>query len=690
MSEPGSERRAEVRAGSVLGDRFELHGVVGQGGQATVYLATDRVRDERIALKVVHPHLAADPSVRRRFQREVRTASMVATDAALVPYDLHELEGTLALSMPFHHGQTLAERVASRGPLPAEGVRALGIRVATALADAHRVGVLHRDVSATNVLVGERPEDTVLTDFGLARLQGGGRSTGVLGTAGYAAPEVYAGERADPRSDLYGLGAVMYLAATGRPAFDPREPMAALKQQVEGTFTPVRDLAPEVPADLAATIEALLRPDPAARPQGARDVVDALERREGQAPPPTPAVPRLPAGRSTVVVRERPDDRVRRQGLRADRGTVPRTAELELARWGRHLVGKVRDALGIPASDGPTPEELLRRVVAGELGVAAESLPQPPALLEHTFRLVDATDDATARRLADGARTAGFDAGVQRVGRLTAVEQLLSLAWVGIPLLWIVGAPLLESVGMWLLPVLVLATVLLATVSGSTRGRSRAQRHPVAFEVGGIVGAPAPAAATATAAPAAAPATRSQSLLGRATAALDALDAALTANADLPEPARADLRGTVRGLRDHAAALAAEVETLEQVLPGSGASEVEVTALRSRLARMVTLAGAGEVVDEAERERLQRAVDRHEADLQAAERVEGRLAACTAQLLEIASTASRVRRDLLSEPHPARSADALVERLQRESRAVDDARRETAARAHRARGARQS
>ena len=115
---------------------------------------------------------------------------------------------------------------------------------------------------------------------------------------------------------------------------------------------------------------------------------------------------------------------------------------------------------------------------------------------------------------------------------------------------------------------------------------------------------------------------------------------------------------------------------MEAAVPGAGAPEVEIAALRARLDRMQTLARAGDRVDAAERTRLERAIEQHEADVQAVERLEARLAACTAQLLEIASTASRVRRELLSEADPGRSADELVGRLQRESRLVDEARRE--------------
>lgn len=177
------------REGQVLADRFEIMGVLGRGGMATVYLARDRVRGERVALEVLHDHLAQDPAMRERLRRELLIAARLHHPAALVPQELHDLGDAWALSLPFHPGETLEEQVAREGPLDPEAVRRLGVRLAEVLAEAHEVGVLHRDVTPRNVLVGPRGEP-VLTDFGLARLRDGGstRGTGMLGTPGYAAP----------------------------------------------------------------------------------------------------------------------------------------------------------------------------------------------------------------------------------------------------------------------------------------------------------------------------------------------------------------------------------------------------------------------------------------------------------------------------------------------------------------------
>lgn len=304
----------EYTEGQVLAERFEIVGVLGRGGMATVYLARDRVRDERVALKILHDHLAQDPAMRDRLRREVVAAARLRHPGALVAYELHDLAGTWALSLPFHPGQTLAEQVSQQGPMEPEAVRRLGVRLAEVLAEAHSKGLLHRDLTPGNVMIGPRGEP-MLTDFGLARLRDGGstRGTGMLGTPGYAAPEVYDGVRADPRSDLYALGAVLYLAATGKTAFEADSAMRALHRQLNGDFTPLDELRADLPTDLVATVHALLHENPARRPQGAQDVAEALQlrhaaeaapdpvRTKAQAEVPIAAKP-IQAGTNTAIV----------------------------------------------------------------------------------------------------------------------------------------------------------------------------------------------------------------------------------------------------------------------------------------------------------------------------------------------------------------------------------------------------
>ncbi len=334
---------SELKPDAVFAERFEVVGTLGRGGTATVYLTRDRVRGEAVALKVLHPHLAHDPAMRRRLRREVRAASLVRSDAALVATELFEEGGTLALSMPMHAGTTLSERVRSGGPLAVDEIRVLAGRLSSALGAAHRVGVLHRDVSPNNVMLEQDASTAQLTDFGLARtVEGTATATSVMGTPGYAAPETFAGQRTDPRSDLYGMGATLFFAATGQSPFGSRPPAVVLAAQLAGEQESLARLRPDLPEDLARTIESLLAVDPSQRPPSAREVGEAA--REGR----QALVPQVP---DTWNPASEPLVRTRRQpAVRADLPVGEEVLVLTRDRQGNAqlLADNVNLVLGLP------------------------------------------------------------------------------------------------------------------------------------------------------------------------------------------------------------------------------------------------------------------------------------------------------------------------------------------------------
>jgi tRNA A-37 threonylcarbamoyl transferase component Bud32 len=703
---------SELAPGTIVGGRFAIVGALGSGGTATVYLAVDQLRGERIALKVVHPHLARDPGVRRRLQREVGSSALLAHEAALVPWDLHELDGQLCLTLPYHPGQTLAEHVAASGPLPADAVRELGSRVASALAAAHRSGLLHRDVTANNVLV-QAGRDAVITDFGLARAQTDAtRSTGMLGTAGYAAPEVYAGTRSDPRADLYGLGCVMYLAATGRTPFGTDAPMAVLQRQLAEGFTPVAQLRPDLPGDLAATIESMLRKDPAVRPQSAREVVDALAAAQ-PAVDARPVAPRaatrmvhLPPGAWAVVVRETDQDRARRRVLRNRQRQDVRTTRVDRQR--KTLEAKITERateiahgvlafVGIDPTDGPepaTPEDLLVAAVAREGGVPADALGRPLAIYERRFVLARDVSADSARHLASEVRSLGFQADAHELGPSLAEGGMRAALAYGAMVAGWVAIPLIAEVNLvfpWIV-FMTFLTLITPALAGRPRGRranvddlplaygadlSRALTRPVAgrFPLPDAEAIDAPAL-PANDAPLPTPSTRGQELLARATGQIEALERTIL-DLDLPVPAASDLRDTTRELRERATDLAAAIDRLDVELSVEPDDSAWVAP---RLHRLQTKQRGGEPVDAAELDRLQALLRAQEQAEAAAARLEGQLTSASAGLLEIAATAARVRRELLGE-EPSRSAPAVLERLRAEARAADQARRELGLRA---------
>ncbi|MFT5457822.1 MAG: tRNA A-37 threonylcarbamoyl transferase component Bud32, partial [Myxococcota bacterium] len=439
-----------LRPGDLLGGRFAILGELGRGGSATVYLVDDRVRGERVALKVLHDHLAADPSARRRLRREVLASSRIRHPAALVANELHEVDGRLALSLPYHAGSTVHELVGQSGPLPGATVESIALQLAEVLTASHRAGVLHRDLSPTNVLV-SRDGQVALTDFGLARVgEGGTRSTSTLGTSGYSAPEVWEGSRSDPRSDLYSLGAVVYLAATGRGPFAAPTAVASLQRQLDGAHRPLGEARPDLPAHVCQLVDRLLDVDPERRPAGARAVVDALQTRSLQSAPAEvearPAVAVGPVrwfdeGGWAVVVREDPDDELRRASLRARTGRKPNLVLEAFA----SVALQVRDALGMPLSS--SPEQALIAEVERVAGLPPGALRAPPAVLDQRFKLIDGVDRHTADRLVASAQNAGFRA--EAVDEAPArgwwiparrVPQILGLTWVVFGMMAMVGA----------------------------------------------------------------------------------------------------------------------------------------------------------------------------------------------------------------------------------------------------------
>lgn len=282
-----------LREGQVLGDRFEIRGELGRGGTAVVYLARDKVLGNDVALKVLHGHLRSDSIMRDRLSREVQACRRLIHPNILPVYEVHEAEGQLFLAMAHHPGMTLQEWLSEKGPMSVEQVRSFGADIASALEFAHLHGVLHRDLKPQNLLLDEEGHPQ-LTDFGFARLMdltSMTASTQVLGTPGYVAPEIYAGDRWEPRSDLYGLGAVLYEALTGKPPFSGANPLGVLQAQVAGQPPAPSSLRPDVPPWLDALVLSLLEVDPEDRPGGAGAVRDALK---NAVVPPRSEVPSTP------------------------------------------------------------------------------------------------------------------------------------------------------------------------------------------------------------------------------------------------------------------------------------------------------------------------------------------------------------------------------------------------------------
>lgn len=211
----------ELRLDVELPRRFEPVSRLGGGGMAEVVLVEDRRRDERVALKIAHPHLAGDPVVSRLFEREFEAVRRIDHPRVVSMYEHLTVDGADALLMEYVDGVDLATSIRWREKLPVGEVRKLGGQLLEALEAAHRRGVVHGDVKPANAMVDDDGE-LVLIDFGLARMEAVAASTELesqLGTPGYAAPEILERGLVDERADIYGVAVTLFEAVTGRLPF---------------------------------------------------------------------------------------------------------------------------------------------------------------------------------------------------------------------------------------------------------------------------------------------------------------------------------------------------------------------------------------------------------------------------------------------------------------------------------------
>ncbi|HEY9444465.1 MAG TPA: serine/threonine-protein kinase, partial [Gemmatimonadales bacterium] len=268
------------RLAAALTDRYAIDRVLGRGGMATVYLARDRKHDRPVAVKVLHPEMAATLSA-ERFQREIRVAARLQHPHILPVYDSGAGTGLLWFTMPYVEGETLRDRLRRDGPLPVPGAVAILEQIARALEYAHRSGVMHRDVKPENVLLGR--DQLFLSDFGIAKPIEAEASpyltaAGLLvGTPAYVAPEqADVGVAADHRADIYAFGIMAYELFAGEPPFVglPLGPLLVAHAIREPE--PIARRRPDLPPALSALVMRCLRKDPAERWDSAELVGDAL------------------------------------------------------------------------------------------------------------------------------------------------------------------------------------------------------------------------------------------------------------------------------------------------------------------------------------------------------------------------------------------------------------------------------
>jgi predicted Ser/Thr protein kinase len=291
-----------VAEGTLLHERYEIGREIGRGGHSVVYLARDRSRDRtgdsreatdgspdsagstgasdandasEVAIKLLVPPPALAHVARERMRREAHAVRTLTHVNIVTLHEYFEDAGRSFLVMEYVDGPTLFERVRKRGPLTEDEAVKIAIDLASALREAHRRGILHRDVKPRNVLL-DRDGRAKLTDFGSARLDGQASMTmtgGLVGTLAYAAPELMAGVRGDARSDLYSLGLTIYFALTGELPDRASRSLPPAPSLIG--YTP-RSAKPEVSTWLDGVVSRCTRAEPGRRYPTAGALVEAL------------------------------------------------------------------------------------------------------------------------------------------------------------------------------------------------------------------------------------------------------------------------------------------------------------------------------------------------------------------------------------------------------------------------------
>ncbi|MCW2574852.1 MAG: pknB [Modestobacter sp.] len=293
---------------SVLGERYEIGGVLGRGGMAEVHRGRDLRLGREVAVKVLRHDLARDPSSQVRFRREAQAAASLNHPAIVAVYDTGEDRtpsgATPYIVMEYVEGETLRDVLRRERRLTPERAMSLTADICAALDFSHRNGIVHRDVKPGNVMI--TPQGTVkVMDFGIARAVSDSAATmtstaAVIGTAQYLSPEQARGEGVDARSDVYSAGCLLYELVTGTPPFTGDSPVAVAYQHVREDPRTPSSINPEIPPELDAILLKAMSKNPANRYQSAADMrADLLRAVAGQRVEATPVM--SDAEKTTII-----------------------------------------------------------------------------------------------------------------------------------------------------------------------------------------------------------------------------------------------------------------------------------------------------------------------------------------------------------------------------------------------------
>jgi serine/threonine-protein kinase len=303
-----------LKNGELLGGRYELAEVLGQGGMGEVRSARDLRLGRTVAIKTLRPGLAGRPEVRRRFEAEARSAARLTHPHVVAVHDVGEEDGVPFIVMERVSGPGLEQEMAA-GPMDPDRVRQVGAGILAALGAAHAAGVVHRDVKPANVLLAADGAVKV-ADFGIAKaldnpdadgataeldLTGDGQ---LVGTVAYMAPERVGGAPASVQSDLYSVGVILYEALSGTKPFEADTPMSLCWAVHQGDHDPLAARRPGLDPALVAVVERAMAHRPEDRFTTAADMAAALS--ETRTPAAADTAPTVSVGHETRVLNQVP------------------------------------------------------------------------------------------------------------------------------------------------------------------------------------------------------------------------------------------------------------------------------------------------------------------------------------------------------------------------------------------------
>jgi eukaryotic-like serine/threonine-protein kinase len=265
-----------LHVGRVLADRWEVGDRIGMGGMASVHTGIDLRLGRKVAIKILHPHVAENPEARARLAREARAIAQLKHENVIEVYDYSSDDPECTwLVTELVEGSTLRALIEKRGKIMPEIAAMISSEILRALRAAHAVGVIHRDVKPDNVLIGKdgRPK---LSDFGIAQIVDEQRMTvtgNLVGSPSYMSPEQAEGRRTDSRTDLFSAGIVLYRMVCGALPFSGQNAIETLRKVAAVTYTDPMEIAPDCPGSVAAVIRRALSPEMLTRYQTADEML---------------------------------------------------------------------------------------------------------------------------------------------------------------------------------------------------------------------------------------------------------------------------------------------------------------------------------------------------------------------------------------------------------------------------------